>query len=292
LFLIRLAAISRIANDELVWYFHQLFIFGGKEGTVGTTKLTRKEMLSEDPVHIAIVQTIEFFRTNGAKVAAGAVAIALLACAGYFGLQYLDRREAQAQEQLGKGMDFFHGAIAADATNDPYGKGPAPTFRSESDKYQAAAKEFSPIAAGHGYGEVSAIARYYLGLSQLRLGQKKEAIQNLETVASDSKNRTLGFLAKRALAANALSAGEYKKAQQFLEGMIKDPQCDLQKEDLSIQLSRALVAEGKRDEAVKALVDANAQSSEFGIYKQQLITEMERLQKGSKAGVEPKSAHP
>jgi len=190
---------------------------GLKEGTVGTTKLTRKEILAEDPVHEAIIQLIEFFRLNGAKVGIAAAAVVVLALGIYGGLQYLDDREVQAQEQLGRGMDFFHADIAADATDDPYGKGPIPVFRSDTAKYQAAAKEFSQLASRYGYGKVSVVARYYLGLTQLQLGQAKEAIQNLESVANNSRDRTVGFLAKRILAVHYLNSGNYKEAQAILE---------------------------------------------------------------------------
>jgi predicted negative regulator of RcsB-dependent stress response len=272
-----------------VCYFLRLFLLSGKEGNVGTTKLTRKEILHDDPVHNAMIWLIDFFRVNGTKIAAGAVAVVILGFAIWFGIQYLDKREMQAQERCGKGLDFFHASIAADATDDPYSKGLSPTFRSESEKYQAAAKEFSPVASGYGYGALSVVARYYLGLSQLQLGQKKEAIQSFELVAGNSKNRTLGYLAKRMLATNELESGNYKRAQQILESMIKDPRCDLQKDELSLQLSRILIAEGKRDEAIKALQKADSQGLELGsMFKQQLAVELERLQKDSQAKVEPK----
>jgi predicted negative regulator of RcsB-dependent stress response len=253
---------------------------------VGTTKLTRKEILAEDPVHLAIMQFIEFFRVNGSKVAIAAAAAVVLGLGIYVGLQYLDSREIQAQVQLGKGIDFFHAEIAADATDDPYGKGPTPTFRSDTAKFEAASKEFSALVSGYGYGKVSIIARYYLGLTQLQLGQSKEAIQNLESVANNSRERTVGFLAKKVLATAYMKAGNYKGSQEILEKMIKDPQCDLPKDDLNIQLSRVLVAEGKRDEAVKVLREASTQGAAFGVFKQQLIAELDRLQKTPNVGME------
>ena len=259
---------------------------------MGTTKLTRKEILAEDPVHQAILQLVEFFRVNGTKVAVGAVAAVILAIGIYAGLQYLNSREIQAQERLAKGMEFFHAAVSPDAAENPYAKGSEPVFRSDAAKYQAAAKELSPVATGYGYGKLSVVARYYLGLAQLQLGQKKEAIQSLESVAGNSKNRTLGFLAKRTIATVHLGSGNYQGARELLQSMIRDPQCDLQKEDLSIQLSKVLVAQGKRDEAIKVLRDANTQSPAFGVFKQQLITELDRLQKTPKAGAAPQPANP
>ena len=101
---------------------------------MGTTKLTRKEILAEDPVHGAIIQLIDLFRENGKKIGIIAAIVVLVGIGIYGGIQYLDSRELQAQEILGKGMEFYHGQVAADATNDPYSKGASPTFRSDSDE--------------------------------------------------------------------------------------------------------------------------------------------------------------
>lgn len=259
---------------------------------MGTTKLTRKEILAEDPVHGAIMQLIEFFKANGKKIGTGTVIAVLIALAVYAGLQYLDRREFHAQEQLGKGMSFFHGQVAADAKDDPYAKGPNPTFRSDEAKYQAAAKEFSSIVDRYGFSKVSIVARYYLGLSQLRLGKRKEAIQNLESVASNSKERTLGYLAKRVLATDYANSGNYKGAAEILAGMIKDPLCQIPKEEMSIQLSKVLVAQGKAEDAAKVLTEAGSQEPAFSAYKQQLTIELEKLKKPAAAGSEQKAPRP
>jgi predicted negative regulator of RcsB-dependent stress response len=272
--------ISKIAHRWSVCYFLHLHKLSNKEGTVGTTKLTRKEILAEDPVHEGIIWIVEFFRANSRKIGIAVVVVVLAAIGIYAGAQYLENRESQAQELLGKGIDLFHGQIAADATNDPYSKGPAPTFKSETAKYQAAAKEFSLIVERYSFGRVPIVARYYLGLSQLQIGQKKEAVQNLELVGSNSKDRTVGFLAKKVLATEYANSGNNKGAAEILYGMIKDPQCQLPKEDLSIQLSKVLIAQGKRDEAIKVLKDANSQQGPaFSMLKQQVAMELDKLQK-------------
>jgi predicted negative regulator of RcsB-dependent stress response len=250
--------------------------------TVGTTKLTRKEILAEDPVHEAMIQLIEFFKSNGKKIGILAAVVILVGVGIYGGLQYLEYRQAQAQEQLGKGMSFFHAQVSPDAGSDPYAKGPTASFKNDAAKYQAAAKEFSSVVSGFGYSKLSVVARYYLGLSQLRLGQKKDAVQNLETVAGNSRNRTVGFLAKKVLATEYLNSGNYKGAREILEAMIRDPQCDLPKEDLSIDLSRALVGQGKRDEAIKILREAGTQGAQFSLMKQRMMMELDKLQKAPK----------
>ena len=259
---------------------------------MGTTKLTRKEILAEDPVHEALVWIIEFFRANSKRIGITAAAVVVVAVGIYAGLQYLDSREAQAQERLAKGIDLFHGQIAADAADDPYSKGPTPMFRTETAKYQAAAKEFSSIIDRYSFGKIPIVARYYLGLSEIRTGQEKEAIQSLELVASNSKDRTIGYLAKKVLATEYANSGNNKGASEILYGLIKDPQCQLPKEDLSIQLSRVLVAQGKRDDAIKVLREASSQGPAFSVFKQQVAAELEKLLKLPAANPGQQTAHP
>jgi predicted negative regulator of RcsB-dependent stress response len=258
---------------------------------VGTTKLTRKEILAEDPIHDAILRSVEYVRVQGSKVAAIAAGIVILAFGIYGGIRYIEKKRSEAQYTFAKGLEYFHADVTAGAAANPQGKDPGRTFPSETAKYQAAAKEFAPVASSHINGKLAILARYYLGLTQLQLNQKKEAMQNLESVAGNSSNRTLGFLAKKAIAMNDVNSGNNKEAQQLLSGIIKDPQCDLRKEDLTIQLSRVLVAQGNREEAIKVLREASAQNP-FGKFKPQLTSELEKLQKSPKSGTEAQPAHP
>lgn len=272
--------------------FLSLSISKSKEGTVSTTKLTRKEIVAEDPVHESIIRLFTFCRENRSKIGVLVIAAIVIIVGIYAGYQYLGHREEQAQVQLAKGLEYFNGTVVSDATDNPYSKGLLPTFRSDKAKYQAAANEFASASSGFSNGSVSVVARYYLGLSQLQLGQKQEAIKNLESVASDSKSHTVGYLAKKLLASAHTDSGKFKVAQEILEGMIRDSKCDLPKEDLSIQLSRVLVAQGKQAEAIKVLEDANNQGNAFGAFKQQVVSELEKLQQGSAAGVRQNPLNP
>jgi predicted negative regulator of RcsB-dependent stress response len=259
---------------------------------VGTTKLTRKEIIAEDPVHEALVWIVEFFRVNSKMIGIALGAAVVLGLGIYAGLRYLDNRELLAQEDLAKGLAFFHGQVSSEAKDDPYSAGPVPTFSSDTAKYQAAAKEFSAVISRQGYAKISIIARYYLGLSQLELGQAKEAVQNLETVAGNSRNRTVGFLAKKVLATYYYNSGNYREAGGILDAMIKDPQCNLPKDDLSLRLARVLVAQGKREEAIRVLTEANTQNLASGTFKQQITEELAKLQATAKPNPEAQPSRP
>jgi tetratricopeptide (TPR) repeat protein len=279
--------ISKIAPGLRVCYFFGLLKLRSKEGTVGTTKLTRKEILAEDPVHEAIVQLVEFFRANNKKIGMVAAAVILLALGIYGGIQYLGRKELQVQEKLAKGIDFFHAEVKPDATDDPYAKGSNPIFKNDLAKYKAAAKEFSAIVEGHNFGKLPVIARYYWGLSQLRMDQKQEAIRNLELVSNNSDDWTLRVLAKKALAVEYYNSGNLKGAKEILDALIKDPSHQLPEGDLKLQLSRVLVAQGKRNEAIKVLREASSQGAAFGALQQQLAMELDKLQKTPDASPNP-----
>jgi predicted negative regulator of RcsB-dependent stress response len=227
---------------------------------VGTTKLTRKEILGEDPVYEALVTSVEKVRDNSRWIGIGILGAAVLGLALYFGLQLLDRREMEAQRQLAKATDFYHGAIDATALDDPYGRGPDPTFRTEEAKYRAAATEFRSVVERYGSSKLGIIARYYEGLCHVQLGQRAEAVKALEAVRDNNKDRTLSYLAKKVLAKCYLDMNNPKGAQDLLEGMIKDPQCELPKEELKLQLSKVYMVQGKRDDALRVLREARTEA--------------------------------
>ena len=265
---------------------------------MGTTKLTRKEILAEDPIHDAIVRSIEFLRVNSKWIGIAAAAVVIVGLGAFLGMRYLDARESEAQQQLSRGMQFFHAQVSSDEAEKTDKADAVPKFGSEKEKYEAAAKEFSAVASLKGYGKVSIIARYYLGLTQLQLGQDKDAIENLKAVSGNSRNRTLGFLAQKVLATHYLDSENYQEAERILQSLIKDPQCDLPKGDLSLKLARALVAQGKRDEAITVLTDANSEDMATDPFKQEVAEELDRLQieakedLGAKPGPKSQSAQP
>ena len=246
---------------------------------MGTTKLTRKEILSDDPVRENILLFVGLLRSNRAKIGAAVIVVIVIALGFWTLSAYLDSRANAAGALLGRGMAFFSANISPDAEDDPYAKGDAPLFKNDEDKYQAAEKELSAAADYFGAGAAGKTARYYLGLAQLQLGKKEEAQKNLESVAFGSGSDTVGFLAKKALAGYYADSGNAKGAEDLLRGMIKDAKCDLPKEEIGMQLAGILVAEGKKDEAIGVLREVSEASPIFGVYNQQLLAEIERIQK-------------
>ena len=63
---------------------------------MGTTKLTKKEILSEDPVRETILNMIEFLRVNRKWIGIGVAAFIVVGLGAFFGIDYLDTREIEA----------------------------------------------------------------------------------------------------------------------------------------------------------------------------------------------------
>ena len=247
---------------------------------MGTTKLTRKEILSEDPVHHAMIRSIEVVRARGKIIGLSIVGLALVSVGAYLVLRFVENRQSLAQQQLGRGIDLYHAQLDPQALDDPYGKGPDPVFRTDEAKYKTASKEFSGVMEKYGSTKAAVIARYYLGLCQLELNQKEAALKSLEAVRNNTKDRTIAYLGKKVLAKYFMGEGNYKGAQEILEGMIKDPQCELPKEELKLEMARTYLAQGKRDQAIKTLREAR--DGAVGSSLQPLISqELDRLGSGS-----------
>jgi predicted negative regulator of RcsB-dependent stress response len=227
-----------------------------------------------------MIRSIEVVRSRGKIIALAVVGLILVSVGAYLVFRFMENRQSQAQQQLARGLDLYHAQLDPEALDDPYGKGQDPVFRSDEAKYKAASKEFSAVIEKYGSTKAGVIAQYYLGLCQLELNQKDAAVKSLEAVRNNTKDRTIGYLGKKVLAKHFMAEGNYKGAQEILEGMIKDPQCELPKEELKLQMARTYLAQGKRDEAIKTLREAR--DSAVGSSLQPLVTqELDRLGSGS-----------
>ena len=124
---------------------------------MGTTKLTRKEILAEDPVHGSIVMLVEFFRTNK-KIISIIVAVGIVLALGIYGVViYLDKKNEQSQEILGKGIDYYHAEVNPESTDESNTNSFVISFRTDTEKYQAALKEFQSIMSDYGFTKASPV---------------------------------------------------------------------------------------------------------------------------------------
>jgi predicted negative regulator of RcsB-dependent stress response len=224
-----------------------------------------------------MIRIVDTFREQRKLIALGAATLVLLAVGIYFGVNYYRTREMSAQEMLGRGMAFYHAAIDPEAPDDPYGQGPQPVFRSETARYEAAAKEFSDVIAFYRSSKIGVLAQYYLGLSQLHLGQEEEAIKSLEVVRNNTRDITMGYLAKKLLAQYYLDNDNPRGALEILEGMVEDPQCDLPMELVRVELASTYVALGRNEDALKLLREMRDQGQP-GAFQSMVLEKLNQIE--------------
>jgi len=246
---------------------------------VGTTKLTRKEILAEDPVHGSMVMLVEFFRTHTKVISVVASAVIILIIGIYWGRSFLRDRELQAQEVLARGMDYYHAQVDPAATEELDAYSSKTEFKSDELKYQAVIEVLEPAVSGFGYSKVAPMARYYLGLAKIKLGKTEDGIRDLERVSEDSSDRAMSHLAKNVLARVYVEKGDPEGAKKIIEAALNDTAYELPKEELRIQLARILTGEGKYEEALGVLEAGIAEASSLSPLRQKLLEEQEKAQK-------------
>jgi predicted negative regulator of RcsB-dependent stress response len=224
-----------------------------------------------------MIWIVDTFREQRKLIALAAASIILIAVGIYFGVSYYRSRESSAQVTFGRGMAFYHAAIDPEAPDDPYGKGPQPVFRNDTARYEAASKEFSDVLSLHRSSKLGVLAQYYLGLSQLRLGQPEEAVKNLEVVRNNTRDLTIGYLAKKLLAQQYLDQGNARGAREILEGMVQDPQCDLPAELLRVELANAHMVLGNEEDALKLLREMRDQG-QTGMFQSLVLERLGQLE--------------
>jgi tetratricopeptide (TPR) repeat protein len=174
----------------------------------------------------------------GAAVAAVALALAL----------FLSWRGARATRALDEGLEIFHGRVATEGpgNNEP---GAGTTYATPQQKFEKAAEAFEK-AAGMG-GEAGARARYYLALSQARLGKHAEAEKSLQELASRSSGLQQD-LANVALAELHLSTKQADKAIDELKKLSEKSDLGVPREYALMRLGAALEQANRTDEAVRS----------------------------------------
>ncbi len=155
------------------------------------------------------------------------------------------RSNAQAQAALGKAIE----TATAQITDVPQPGSGAKTFKTEKERSEAAVNEFQAIADKFG-GGVGEKAKYFVAVTKLKLpDQRAEAIQELETLSSNSGE--VGELSKFALAHARADDGNLDGAAALFQELaaLEDP--ILAKETINFELARIYEKQGKTAEAVE-----------------------------------------
>ncbi|MCM2254849.1 MAG: tetratricopeptide repeat protein [Vicinamibacteria bacterium] len=201
-----------------------------------------KRQIKEDEIRSGLEHAVEWVVTNretALKIAGGVLlVVALLGGYSY----WRSTQEAQASAALVDALRAFEGVSKAEQPAGPAGSTAA--WADERERYTKAAAGFDDVASRFSNSRSADWARYYAGVSRLRLGEIDRAREALKLTAShrDPMLKSLGGLA---LAEVERRAGQPAAAAEALGRLVADPAYALPKDHALLRQASCL-EEAKR----------------------------------------------
>jgi predicted negative regulator of RcsB-dependent stress response len=201
-------------------------------------RISRHELKHDEFVE-SVAEATGFVRGHGRTIAI-VVGIAVAAAILVFGYRfYAERQSLRAETGLGKAMRTFHATVRAPGGSTLPSDPEEITFPSDSDKYQAALKEFGELAQKFPRTRAARVARYYSALSQFQLGQTDAAMKTLEELGA-SDDREIASLAKFQMAQYYQRSGKWSEAEKLLRQIIQHPSYSVSKATAELALADQL----------------------------------------------------
>lgn len=214
------------------------------------TKLHRKE-LKQDEVREKISEAVRSVSLHSREVVyiIGLVLAVAVIALGWF--YYEKHQEGKSQKALATALKKLEAPVGEAAAN-PNVRSEF-TYKTESEKYSAALKDFEQIIKDYGNTSAADIARYQAGVCTYYLGDMKKAESYLMESTRVSDRNVLYYLSRIALANFYAGTGKYEDATKLLNEAIQKNKDLVPQENLLLQLADVYEKAGKAKEARETL---------------------------------------
>jgi tetratricopeptide (TPR) repeat protein len=207
--------------------------------------------------------------------------VALAAVGGY--LWWRGARDANANAAFAAALATHEAPVVPPAAPAPGSPAPLPqpgTFQTEQAKLEAALPKFLEAADKYPNSNAGIAARYYAAGILANLGRAAEAEQRFKEVADKAGDGIYGRTAKLGMADAQVVQGKYDQAIAVYTELSRDANSRIPVDSVLMQLGRAYVRAGKKEEAVRAF---NRIVEEFpqSLYASDARREMEDARKAS-----------
>ena len=207
--------------------------------------------------------------------------VALAAVGGY--LWWRNSRAAHANAAFAAALATYEAPVVPPAAPAPGSPAPLPqpgTFQSEQAKLDAALPKFLEAAEKYPSSHAGIAARYYAAGILAGLGRAAEAEQRFKEVSDRAGDGIYGRTAKLGMAEAQVAQGKYDQAIAIYTELSRDANSRIPVDSVLMQLGRAYVRAGKKEEAVRAF---NRIVEEFpqSLYLSDARREMEEARKTS-----------
>jgi predicted negative regulator of RcsB-dependent stress response len=180
--------------------------------------ISRKD-LKKDEIRDTLVHGVESIASHQ-QLMWTVIGVAIVVALAVFGWSnYTQRQTAKAAAQLDGAMKTFQAQIRVP------GETPTPdelTYSDDKNKFSDAEKKFLVVASQYGRTRPGEIARYYAGLSEIKLKKFADAENNLKQMDS-SGDPNLAALAKFQLAGVYDQQGKAAEAAQLYQQLADKP---------------------------------------------------------------------
>ena len=192
-----------------------------------------RHQLKQDRFAEATGETVQWAVRHQKKLVIVAVVIAVVAAAALGSWYYEQNQDAAASADLGKALNTYNAPLR------PPGIPPDPqlqTFTSSEERAKAAQPLFRDIAGRYRHTNSAQIAQYFLGLTDLDLGDNAGAERELKQV-SGSRNHDVSSLAKLALASLYHDTNRDPQAIELYKDLITHPTHTVSKARAQLELA-------------------------------------------------------
>jgi predicted negative regulator of RcsB-dependent stress response len=197
---------------------------------VAGARLSRHELKTQDEITTSLRSFTEILESRKKEVLIAVAAVVFIAAAIVGWRAYSGKRNAAASVQL---------AAAITAFEDP-------TIKPEKTRYEKAAAEAQKTIDAYGSTSAAVIARYYLAMSQERLGDTATAEKNMQEVV-DRADASMKGVAQFALAQLQAKHGGASKAIDTLTQLYNSG--NYPKSAVAFDLAGLYEADGKQKQA-------------------------------------------
>lgn len=216
------------------------------------SRIGRQE-LKHDEVVETVSESLHFMQAHRDRLILGGIILAVVAVGGFGGYTWYNQRADASNEALGNAFRTFHAPVRAVSLNDAPGD---TIFTTDKERQEASLKQFQAVADKYSMMRAGKLARYYIGLCHLNLGQLNEAEQDL-TAAMNSSDSLVQPVARLALAQLQARQNKTADAETNLRYMIDHPSESVPKITAQLMLAE-LLASSKPAEAEKVYKELEA----------------------------------
>lgn len=210
------------------------------------TKLHRKE-LKQDEIRLKVGETVKslsLHRMEIVYILAIVIAVGLIA----FAWSYYEQRQSEASQQLlGQAMEKLQtpvGEPPAEAVTKP-----AHQYKTESEKYTDALKDFEKIIQQYGNTPAADMARYQAGVSEFYLKDYSKAENYLKQSSRVSEKNLLFYLSRITLADLYNGTGKSGQAVDLMKEAVDKNKDTVPQETLLMKLAESYQKAGNTKEA-------------------------------------------